>query len=155
MRRGSGTTELTKTMTKAWAIVCLALLCVLASGCTGRGYSGARRFRLSGKVTVDGQPMQMGVISFIPQDKSGRVSGAPVESGAYSVPEENGPTAGVYEVRVSWNKLTGKKIPNPSDKGYTIDQMVEGLPAKYREQSELTAEVSPKQTRFNFELKTK
>jgi len=146
--------ERVKAMAKSWILV-FGLLCVLASACTGRAYPGARRFPLSGKVTVDGQPMQMGVISFIPQDKSGRVSGAPVQDGTYSVPEEKGPTAGAYEVRLSWNKLTGRKIPNPSDKGYMIDEMVEGLPAKYRENSELVAEVSPKQTKFDFDLKTK
>ena len=142
-------------MTKAWIIAAFGLWCVLASGCTGRGYSGARRFPLSGRVTVDGQPVQMGVISFIPQSESGRVSGGPVQDGMYSVSEEQGPTAGTYEVRLSWNKLTGRKIPNPSDKGYMIDEMVEGLPAKYRENSELIAEVSPKQTKFDFDLKTK
>jgi len=99
--------------------------------------------------------MHMGVISFIPQDQSGRVSGGPIQDGTYSVPEEKGPTEGTYEVRVSWNKLTGKKIPNPSDRGYMIDEMVEGLPAKYRDNSELVAEVSPKQTKFDFDLKSK
>ena len=136
-------------------IVMLELLCIVSFGCTGRGYAGPRRFPLSGKVTVDGQPMPMGLISFVPRDDSGRVAGGPIENGMYSVFEEYGPTEGKYEVRVSWNKLTGRRIPNPSDRGYMIDEMVEGLPAKYREHSELTADVSPKQTRFDFDLKTK
>jgi hypothetical protein len=33
--------------------------------------------------------------------------------------------------------------------------MMEGLPAKYHQESELTAEVSSKQTTFDFDLKSK
>ncbi len=53
------------------------------------------------------------------------------------------------------NKPTGKKIRNPMDKDEMIDEMTSGLPAKYGTNSELTAEVSPKQTTFDFDLKIK
>jgi hypothetical protein len=132
-----------------WLCVCAAL-----GGCGGKEYEGDRRFPLSGKVTVDGQPMQMGVISFLPQADGGRVSGGPIKDGTYSVPEAKGATAGKYRVEIHWNKLTGKKIPNPFDKTELIDEMMEGLPAKYHQDSELTADVSSTQTTFDFDLKT-
>src|SRR5258708_4462511 len=86
------------TMSRFLAKVLVGFMCVIVAGCGGREYTGERRFPLSGKVTVDGQPMQMGVVSFIPQDASGRVSGGPVKDGTYSVPEAKGPTAGKYQV---------------------------------------------------------
>jgi hypothetical protein len=135
----------------AVAIVCVMLLL----GCGRKEYSGDRRMPLAGKVTVDGQPMQMGVVSFLPQDESGRVSGGPIQDGAYSVPEAMGATAGKYRVEIHWNKPTGKKIRNPMDKDEMLDEMTEGLPEKYHANSELTAEVSPQQTTFDFNLKSK
>jgi hypothetical protein len=66
-----------------------------------------------------------------------------------------GATAGKYRVEIHWNKPTGKKIRNPMDKDEMIDEMIDGLPAKYHTNSELTAEVSPKQSTFDFELKSK
>ncbi|HEY2412573.1 MAG TPA: hypothetical protein VGI40_10040 [Pirellulaceae bacterium] len=104
---------------------------------------------------ADGQPVEMGVISFVPADETGRVSGGPIKGGSYSVPEENGAFAGKYRVEIYWNKPTGKKIRNPMDKDEMIDEMMQGLPEKFNVKSELTADVSQKQTKFDFELKTK
>jgi hypothetical protein len=106
-------------------------------------------------VAVDGQPMGMGVISFLPaEEKKGRVSGGPIADGAYSVPEARGATAGKYRIEIHWNKKTGRKVPNPMDRTELIDEMMEGLPAKYHKDSELTAEVSSEKTTFDFDLQS-
>src|SRR5687767_1317501 len=120
--------------------------CLVMAGCGRRDYTGEQRFAISGKVTVDGQPMGMGVISFLPQGEGGRVSGGPIAEGVYSIPEAKGPNAGMYRVEIHWNKLTGRKIPNPMDRSELIDEMMEGLPARYHDKSELTAEVSAEKT---------
>ena len=136
------------------AVVCvLGLLFLLTAGCGGKEYTGERRFAIAGKVAVDGQPLEFGVISFLPQDK-GRVSGAPIKDGTFSIEEAMGPTAGQYRVEIHWNKPTGKRVKD----GYgeeIMDEYKEGLPSKYHKDSQLTAEVSPKQTTFDFDLKTK
>ena len=142
-------------MSRLLVAASFGFLCLLVTACGRKEYTGERRFPLSGKVSADGQPMAMGVISFNPEDKSGRVSGGPIKDGTYSVPEAKGPTAGRYRVIIHWNKPTGKKIRNPMDKEELIDEMMEGLPDKYHANSELTAEVSPKQTTFDFDLKSK
>lgn len=142
-------------MTKFFALVIGGLVLVTSTGCGQREYAGERRYPLSGKVTVDGQPLQMGVLSFLPEGKSGRVSGGPIKDGAYSVPEPQGATAGKYRVEIYWNKPTGRKIRNPMDKDEMIDEMTQGLPAKYNTNTELSAEVSAKQTKFDFPLTTK
>jgi hypothetical protein len=142
-------------MSKGGMLVFLVLVSASFTGCTKREYTGPERFPISGKVSADGDPIQMGVIAFVPEDKAGRVSGGPVKDGAYAVEEPMGPTAGKYRVQIHWNKPTGKKIKNPMDPDNLIDQMMEGLPEKYHAKSELTAEVSTKQTTFDFDLKTK
>jgi hypothetical protein len=136
-------------------VTCAALTCAELAGCGRKSYTGDQRFPLSGKVTVNGQPIQLGVIAFMPQGDKARVSGGPIRGGNYSIPEENGANAGTYHVVIHWNKMTGKKIPNPLDRTQIIDEMEEGLPPKYHKNSELTAEVSADQTTFNFDLTTK
>src|SRR5262245_26391522 len=130
------------------SVVVLGLAC---ASCGHRNHSGEQRFPLSGKVSVDGQPMASGVISFLPQEK-GRVSGGPIKAGAYKVPEEMGANAGKYRVEIHWNKPTGKRVRDPYGEEI-MDEYKEGLPDRYHKQSELTAEVSPKRTTFDFDLK--
>jgi hypothetical protein len=130
-------------------------VCAAGAGCGGRGYDGDQRFPLSGTVTVDGEPMELGVIAFMPKGETVRVSGGPVRNGTFSIPEENGANAGSYRVEIHWNKMTGRKIPNPMMPDTMIDEMEEGLPPRYHRNSELTATVSEDQTTFDFDLESK
>jgi len=133
---------------------CLVFSFVLIAGCGSREYTGERRFPLSGKVSVDGQPMEFGVISFLPEGEGGRVSGGPIKNGTYAVDEARGATAGKYRVEIRWNKPTGRRVKDAYGEEI-MDEYKEGLPDKYHTKSELTAEVSSKQTMFDFELKSK
>ena len=127
---------------------------VLLAGCKQRNYSGPHRFALSGKVTFEGQPIDFGSISFLPSGEgTQRVSGGLIENGAYVVPEEQGANAGKHRVEIRWRKMTGKKKRDP-DSGEMYDERVEGLPPRFHSDSELTAEIAPKQT-FDFDLKAK
>jgi hypothetical protein len=134
-------------------LVVLASLCVVA-GCN-RGYPGDRRHPVSGSVRVDGQPLELGTISFIPTDNDKqRVSGGPIQNGVYAVDEARGANAGKYRIEIRWSKKTGRKIPIP-DTGDMTDERTEGLPSRYHQESELTAEVSAGKTTFDFHLKSK
>jgi hypothetical protein len=124
------------------------------AGC-GREYDGPRRFPLSGRVTIDGEPIDAGTISFIPPSESGqRVSGGLILEGAYAVTEEMGANAGPYRVEIRWQKKTGRKYRD-RDSGDMVDERKEGLPPRFHAQSELAVEVSAKQTTFDFDLKSK
>jgi hypothetical protein len=127
-------------------------LCAAFAGCSKPEYSGAQRFPLSGKVTYEGQPIDVGSISFLPQGDDQRVSGGYIMDGKYSVPEAQGANAGKHRIEIRWQKLTGKKTRDPHSEDVT-EQRAEGLPAKYHKDSELTVEVSEKQTMFDFDLK--
>ena len=129
------------------------LVAVVATGCGRRDYTGERRFPLSGKITVDGQPLEHGLICFYPKG-NGQVSGGPITKGAYSIPEEKGANAGPYKVEIHWTKPTGKRVRDPYGEEI-MDEYKEGLPDKYHKNSELTADVSAKRTKFDFELKAK
>jgi hypothetical protein len=108
---------------------------------------------LSGKVTYDGEPVDAGTISFLPESPGQRVSGGQIENGAYSVPEEQGAHAGKYRVEIHWHKKTGKQVRD-ADLDMMLDERKEGLPPRFHRDSELTVEVSPAQTSFDFHLKS-
>ena len=122
------------------------------TGCTAKPYEGKPRIPLTGKVTYDGKPIDGGTISFIPSDESNRVSGGPLIQGAYSVPEEKGANVGAYRVEVRWPQPTGKKYKDP-DTLETYNEQKESMPARFNTQSELKAEVSATQNKFDFDLK--
>ena len=142
-------------MNRAVRRLCFICLSAALAGCGGRDYSGEQRFPLSGKVTYDGQPIDRGSISFIPQGdtKKQRVSGGLIENGTYSVPEAKGANAGTYRVEIRWAKSTGKKI-HIELSGEILDEFKEGLPPKFHKESEMTVEVSEEQTVFDFDLKS-
>ncbi|MBI3461871.1 MAG: hypothetical protein HY000_02265 [Planctomycetes bacterium] len=139
-------------MSAPYRLVALASLCLLA-GC-GREYSGERRYPLSGTVRVDAQPIEAGAISFIPIDyDKQRVSGGPITNGVYSVEEPRGANGGQYRVEIRWYKKTGRLVRDPLT-GDLYEERKEGLPEHYHQESELTAEVSPGRTTFDFDLKS-
>lgn len=136
------------------AVLCLAPVLV---GCGGKPYKGETRIAISGKVSVDGELVDGGTITFVPtvaSDKQ-RAAGGQIVKGEYKVPEEKGPNAGSYKVLINWPKPTGRKLAD-SDTGGMIDEVAEAVPPKYNTQSELTADVSATKNVFDFtDLKTK
>lgn len=139
-------------MKTRFRLIGMIALCATTGCGPGRGYDGPERFALSGQVTFDGRPVDGGSISFIPKAKDGRVSGGPIIQGRYDVPAEKGATAGSYEVQVHWAQDTGKKHWDV-DTFQMQAEFKETMPAKFSSKSELTAEVSPTQKEFNFDLK--
>ncbi len=90
------------------------LIAVLMSGffvgCSGE--SGPRRVAVSGTVTVDGKPIESGIIRFLPTGKNG---GPPasvmIADGHYSLSSEMGPIPGFYQVLIALSpKTTGGKM---------------------------------------------
>jgi hypothetical protein len=73
------------------------LLAAAPAGCSD--YGG--RLAVSGEVTLQGEPLKEGVISFIPLDGQGTQSGAPVVNGEYAVPRQSGLKPGKYLVQLT------------------------------------------------------
>lgn len=120
-----------------------AALLMAAAGCGGGTVS------VEGDVTFDGQPVQNGTIGFMPTGEGKKIAGQ-VVAGKYLIPAEFGPTPGAYKVEIHWRKPTGKKYK--SDAG-EFDVTEEGLPDKYHDKTELTADVKSGKNVINFNLK--
>jgi hypothetical protein len=91
------------TLTCAARLLSASVFCLVASGC-GDDYGG--RQEVSGVITLKGQPLDQGSISFMPLGESanqGMVtqSGAVITEGKYHIPAEQGLVPGDYQVSIS------------------------------------------------------
>jgi hypothetical protein len=106
---------------------------------------------VAGTVTVDGQPAQIGSITFIPVDGKSKTTGAKFTDGKYNtlVP------LGKAKVQIRVSKVVGhQKLYNTPDSPVQ-PLMEEVLPAKYNDQTELLLEVKPGQNDGSYDLKSK
>lgn len=140
-------------MSKLTRAFCCLGLCVVLAGCGGSKYSGEKRYPLAGEVTFEGQPVDLGSISFMPAEGQGRSSGGVITDGKYAVPEEQGANAGTYRVEIHWLKRTGRQLRD-ADTGEMYDERKEALPDKLQTNSELTVEVPSPENRRDFKLKS-
>jgi hypothetical protein len=132
---------------------------MLLAGCQQKNYNGPRRYPMTGKVTVDGEPVDEGSIALSDPSNTASLRGAGGEivNGKFSIPEETGPNTGSYRVHISWLKKTGKKYHAPD----TVDDVwydarKEAVPLRFRgPESELTVDVPSPDGSYTFELKTK
>ena len=114
---------------------CLGLV-LLVSGCGGIEY-----FPVTGKVTLDGQPLPGAVVSFMPNDEQGVPSlGVTDGTGVYTLrqtAELVGAPAGKYTVRITTYR-EGKPEADPPILGAP-----ERVPEQYNIRTTLKAEVKP------------
>ena len=118
---------------------------------------GEGRLPIQGKVTLDGNPLQEGTIRYMPpQGKAGVSCTGTISAGSYSIPASGGLVPGTYRVEVRWARKTGKRIEAgvPTADG-TVEEVVEGIPAKYNSNSTLQREVLQGTTNLDFSLTTK
>ena len=126
-------------------------LSFLAAACS----SGPVNYPVAGEVILDGKPVgnkDDAVIRFETTDKKGNTAESFVVEGKYLVKL----TEGNYKVSLTWNKKTGKilksKIAGPGQESEEIIQMI---PAKFAAESALKVDITPKNLRHDFDLKSK
>ena len=130
------------------------LLCavVLLSGC-GSGSPTAE-----GTVSLDGTPVDGGIIAFIPvgdaegEGKRPAASGE-IKAGKYNVDAAHKLKTGKYRVEIRWPKPTGKKSKDPDIP--TGDETKEAIPKKYNVESKKEEEVKSGSNTFNYTLTKK
>jgi len=89
------------------------LLLTCLTGISGCGSSDGR-LAISGRVTVDGEPLDGAAINFQPAPgTSGHSSGGPVKAGVFRVSSEKGLMPGTYRVTIIAMKKTGRMIEDP------------------------------------------
>jgi hypothetical protein len=108
------------------------------------------RYRVTGKVTFQGQPVERGEITF-ENPAAGQVNSSPLESGGSYATEL---PAGDYLVSVA-PPLVETKGTGDSPPDQIPDPAVKNIPKKYwrQEKSGLTAQVAKDKRSFDFELK--
>ncbi|WP_437185233.1 hypothetical protein SH668x_002331 [Planctomicrobium sp. SH668] len=126
----------------------LVSLCVAmtgALGCTG-GDQGPKLHEVVGKVTVDGKPLELGVITFDPLDGVSGSYGETIKNGEFQLKS----SAGKKKVSIMASRLSSK--PGPGG----LPHQEQYLPAKYNMKSELVREViADKNSPMTFDLVTK
>jgi hypothetical protein len=133
------------------ALLGLGLL-VLLAGCS----RSTGRLSLEGTVTFDGAPLAEGSILFLPQgNTTSPTCGGRISQGRFSILPKDGAACGTFRVQITAVRNTGRKLTRPMD-GQQMDKTEQFIPARYNQNSELTATVGDKDpNQFEFVLKSK
>lgn len=137
---------------------CFFLSLLAASGC-GSSPGRPTGEAVEGTVTLDGSPLDQGLIQFKPEDPKALFASAEIANGKYSISRGLGPQAGKYRVEI--NSPEGGPIVPSTDPAKAMEQASapppkERIPARYNATSELTADIkSGAANPHNFDLKSK
>jgi hypothetical protein len=104
------------------------MVLLVAIGC------GTKNVPVHGTVAYQGQPVDAGLISFVPiEDLSGPVSRAMIRNGQYEIAARGGLPVGKHRVEVSAQKKTGRKITEGGRDGtpQVVDELAQVGPANY------------------------
>ena len=128
--------------------------CLFLAGC---GSDGPEKHPVSGVVRADGEPIETGSISFIPQFQDGFQAGASIVNGEYSVPRDKGLKLGKHQVQIRATTGTGEMLhpgfgaPNDA----RVERRAQFIPPKYNSRSVLTADIEAGNNEdTNFDLET-
>jgi len=126
-----------------------SLLCLLIIGfvgCSG-GTDGPETVNVSGKVTLNGEPLPSGEIIFRAEDGSRSDAGS-ISNGSYSFDC----TLGAKRVEITSLQPKAGAATQPLETGESGGEVEQVIPEKYNGKSELTADVSDSSTTFDFPL---
>src|SRR5262245_26079522 len=128
-------------MSRTRVAMLLPYVVLSLSGCGETSNRGAVR----GQVTVNGEPLELGDITFVSTGSAAvPSSGAAIVKGSYEISSEQGPMAGQYQVQIrafrgtgrkSWDGVGDERAP-ASQKNY-VEDMGQFIPSKYNDASEL------------------
>jgi hypothetical protein len=126
----------------------LVLVC-FATGC------GSNRAPVAGSVTLDGRPVDGGIITFVPEEFTGADGNramvtTEIKNGRYALDSRHGPAPGKYRVDFSWKKKTGRQIPS-NDPPATVEEEIQLIPKDYNVPSRI-AEIKPGENKFDFPI---
>ena len=122
----------------------LLLVTLLAAGCAPAAVT------LNGTVTVNGQPVEKGLIDFAPLDKAPLSPPVPIVNGQYRIKL----APGKKQVSISAPVVTDRRPEHNGPGALIVEITAESLPARYNSKTELTLEVTAATKSQDWELKT-
>jgi hypothetical protein len=129
----------------------------LVSGCSQP--DGPLRVTASGKVMLDGVPLNHGLIRFIPDQ--GPAAATQIQEGTFVFSDDTGPVPGEHRVEIEATDYQGFEIDDEAafseraEKSSGLAMPKNPVPAVYNVNSTLKESVSEQgQNRFMFELKS-
>ena len=137
----------------AWT--CVVAIAVLAGGCGPANPLG--RKAVSGKITLNGAPLESGNISFFPKSDKGVSGGAVIVDGAYSIETEKGLPEGEYLVRI-FAAAPDTRAPDPNlpPGPRTSPPGIDLIPPEYNTKSDQVVRVTAEgPNEFSFDIVTK
>jgi hypothetical protein len=124
-------------------------MCLAFAGCAKKSDG---KVSLSGRVTLDGDAIPEGSITFMPVTGIGTTNGAEIANGSFSVRVSPGEQA----VQIYANRPDLKRPVSKELKERGVEENVEQyIPAKYNRQSTLRVTVDKDTKEHNFELTSK
>jgi hypothetical protein len=135
------------------AVVALLEVCLmLVSGCGGAG-DGIARQAISGRVALDGKPLDRGQITLIPI-QAGPTAGGDIADGVFTINRSEGPSAGKYRAMIVAIRPTGRRVRDADGPpGSTVEELANVIPERYNTKSELEIHVkSEGANTFTFDL---
>ncbi|MCL2349181.1 MAG: hypothetical protein FWC50_13100 [Planctomycetaceae bacterium] len=140
-------------MNKTVLISFVLLMCLIFGVTTGCWAKKLSTYTVTGKVTVDGEPIEKGAIMFAPVDGQTAMGGGAIINGNYTA--EVPP--GKKKVLVSGGKVTGKEPLYKIADSPMRDKLVSVTPMQYNHQTttNLEAEISGKTENLDFDLSSK
>lgn len=130
----------------------LSIVCL----CGLLGCSGDDRAEVTGAVSLNGQAIEEGSISFIPIDGNlGPQVGAVIRDGRFHIPRDQGVKVGKNRVELRAFRMSGRKVQDPTaPTGTLTDERVPAFPPEYNERSTLVRDVTKGSNTIDFEINT-
>lgn len=116
------------------ALLVLALLV----GCSSDGGKGT----VEGTVTLNGQPLEKGLIRFVPVDGDSQPADGTIAGGKFTVIAP----VGDFRVEITSPKVVGQTKMYDTPDSPTVDKIEEAIPPKYNVQTELKITVTKGKT---------
>lgn len=141
---------------KHLALVVLWVSVIVSMGCGKK----VERTAVSGVVSLDGEPVKDGQVSFEPaQGASGKMEFGIIADGKYSIPEQFGLAPGEYLVRITGNRATGKMAEpdafTEASQENSLEIMEQYIPPQFNTGSNLKVQIEPvEHVEQNFELES-
>jgi hypothetical protein len=130
-----------------WAAVLSIVVPALLAGCSGGNATGTVR----GEVTLDGRPLERGIIRFVPANGQAPTADAGITDGKFTATVP----VGEMKVEITAPKVVGKhKMFNTADSPQ-VDAVTELIPPRYNVRSELKMTVRSGSQEKSFRLRSR